>query len=154
MEPIEAPTYLATSERFVDEFDTVTVPYAKSKKEAPESGFEPESEPRQLRENGSRFQALGANISIAELNSPRQETLATMEFKYTKKELNSFLTWRTAGLAHKSSVWLFKAAEVFWKHTKGTISKGSLEQLRAFLFKKYDDFYAQSKVLNFAKGFL
>jgi len=50
VEPIEAPTYLATSERFVDEFDTVTVPYAKSKKEAPESGFEPESEPRQLRE--------------------------------------------------------------------------------------------------------
>jgi hypothetical protein len=24
VEPIEAPTYLATSERFVDEFDTVT----------------------------------------------------------------------------------------------------------------------------------
>ena len=51
-------------------------------------------------------------------------------------------------------MWLFKAAEVFWKHTKGTISKDSLEQLRAFLFKKYDDFYAQSKVLNFSKGFL
>ena len=43
---------------------------------------------------------------------------------------------------------------MFWKHTKGTISKDTLEQLRAFLFKKYDDFYAQSKVLNFAKGFL
>ena len=51
-------------------------------------------------------------------------------------------------------MWLFKAAELFWKHTKGTISKDSLEQLRAFLFKKYGDFYAQSKVLNFAKGFL
>ena len=43
---------------------------------------------------------------------------------------------------------------MFWKHTKGTISKASLDQLRAFLFKKYDDYYAQSKVLNFAKGFL
>jgi hypothetical protein len=51
-------------------------------------------------------------------------------------------------------VWIFKAAEVFWKHTKGTISKDSLEVLRAFLFSKYDDYYAQSKVLNFTKGFL
>jgi hypothetical protein len=51
-------------------------------------------------------------------------------------------------------VWIIKAAEVFWKHTKGTISKDSLEQLRAFLFSKYDDYYAQSKVLNFTKGFL
>jgi integrase len=125
-----------------------------SKKGAPESGFEPESEPRQLRDNGSRFQALGANISTAELNSPRQETLATLEFKYTKKELDSFLAWRTAGLSHKSSVWIFKAGDVFWKHTRGTISKTSLDQLRASLFKKYDDYYAQSKVLNFTKGFL
>ena len=112
------------------------------------------SELNQLREGRRTFKALDNNISTAKLNSPQQETLATLEFKYTKKELNSFLTWRTAGLAHKSSVWLFKAAEVFWKHTKGTISKDSLEQLRAFLFKKYDDFYAQSKVLNFSKGFL
>ena len=51
-------------------------------------------------------------------------------------------------------MWIIKAAEVFWKHTKGTISKDSLEALRAFLFSKYDDFYAQSKVLNFTKGFL
>jgi integrase len=127
---------------------------AKSKKGAPESGFEPESEPRQSGDVISRFKSRENNISTEKLNSPRQETLATLEFKYTKKELNSFLTWRTAGLAHKSSVWLFKAAEVFWKHTKGTISRNSLEQLRAFLFKKYDDFYAQSKVLNFTKGFL
>ena len=77
-----------------------------------------------------------------------------MKFKYTKKELDSYLTWRTAGLTHKSSVLTKKAAEVFWSHTKGSISKGSLKQLRTVLFKKYDDFYAQSKVLNFAKGFL
>jgi hypothetical protein len=62
--------------------------------------------------------------------------------------------WRTAGLAYKSSIWIIKAGEVFWKHTKGTISKTSMDELRAFLFKKYDDFYAQSKVLNFTKGFL
>jgi integrase len=102
----------------------------------------------------SQFKAQETNISASQLNSPQQETLATLQFKYTKKELSSFLTWRTAGLAHKSSVWLFKAAEVFWMHSKGTISKDSLEQLRAFLFKKYDDFYAQSKVLNFTKSFL
>jgi len=71
-----------------------------------------------------------------------------------KKELDRYLAWRTAGLAHKSSVWLIKVSEVLWNHTKGTISKASLDQLRAFLFKKYDDYYAQSKVLNFAKGFL
>ncbi|MGZ4881870.1 MAG: hypothetical protein ACXV7G_12570, partial [Halobacteriota archaeon] len=51
-------------------------------------------------------------------------------------------------------MWIIKAGEVFWKHTKGTISKSTLDQLRAFLFKKYDDYYAQSKVLNFTKGFL
>ncbi|MGA3199196.1 MAG: hypothetical protein ABSD89_07290 [Halobacteriota archaeon] len=77
-----------------------------------------------------------------------------MKFKYTKKELDSYLTWRTAGLTHKSSVWIKKAAEVFWSHTKGSISKGRLKQLRTVLFQKYDDFYAQSKVLNFTKGSL
>jgi hypothetical protein len=51
-------------------------------------------------------------------------------------------------------VWIFKAREVFWKQTKGTINKDNLETLRAFLFRKYDDCYAQSKVLNFTKGFL
>lgn len=112
-----------------------------------------QSEPRQLREGSSLIRGKQDNISAAELKSP-QQTLATLEFKYTKKELNSFLAWRTAGLSHKSSVWIIKAAEVFWKHTKGTISKDSLEALRAFLFSKYDDFYAQSKVLNFTKGFL
>jgi integrase len=113
-----------------------------------------QSEPRQLREGRSLNKGQQANISIAALSSPRQETLATLEFTYTKKELESFLAWRLAGLSHKSSVWIIKAAEVFWKHTKGKISKTSLDQLRAFLFKKYDDYYAQSKVLNFTKGFL
>jgi hypothetical protein len=124
----------------------------ESKKGAPESGFEPESEPRQLREGRSLNKGQQADISVAELKSPQQETLATLEFKYTKKELDSFLTWRMSGLSHKSSVWIFKAGEVFWKHTKGTIGKASLDQLRAFLFKRYDDFY-EGKVLNFTKGF-
>ena len=43
---------------------------------------------------------------------------------------------------------------MFWSHTTGTISKTSLEGMRAFLFSKYADHYAQSKVLNFTKGFL
>jgi hypothetical protein len=47
-----------------------------------------------------------------------------------------------------------KAGEVFWLHTRGSISKTNLEQLRTFLFQKYDDCDAQSKVLNFTKGFL
>ncbi|MGZ7164464.1 MAG: hypothetical protein ACXVIK_09410, partial [Halobacteriota archaeon] len=126
----------------------------RGKKQAPESGFEPESEPRQLREVDRSIKAQERNISVAQLKPPQQQTLATLEFKYTKKELDSFLAWRIAGLAYKSSVWLIKAAEVFWNHTKGTISKNSLDSLRAFLFKKYDDYYAQSKVLNFTKGFL
>ena len=128
--------------------------HSETKKGAPESGFEPESEPQQLRERRLANKAQGDYISVAEAKSPQQETLATLEFKYTKKELDNFLAWRTAGLSHKSSVWIIKASEVFWKHTKGTTSKASLDQLRAFLFKKYDDYYAQSKVLNFTKGFL
>ena len=101
-----------------------------------------------------RFKAAGNNISLAELNSPPQQTLATLEFRCGNKELDSYLAWRTVGLTHKSSVWIKKAAEVFWINTKGTISKDSLEQLRTFLFKKYSDTYAQSKVLNFTEGFL
>ncbi|MGZ4918289.1 MAG: hypothetical protein ACXV5E_07785 [Halobacteriota archaeon] len=97
--------------------------------------------------------AHGDVISVAEVISP-QEMLATLAFKYTKKELDSFLGWRTAGLAYKSSVWIIKAAEVFWTNMRGTISKDSYEALRAFLFKKYDDYYVQSEVLNFSKGFL
>ncbi len=97
-----------------------------------------------------------SSLQLAPLahDRPLQETLATLTFMYTKGELDNFLEWRTAGLEHKSVVWILKAGEVFWKHTKGTISRESLEQLRAFLFKKYDNYYAQSKVLNFAKGFL
>ncbi|MGZ4903092.1 MAG: hypothetical protein ACXV4C_05865 [Halobacteriota archaeon] len=97
--------------------------------------------------------AHGDVISVAEVISP-QEMLATLAFKYTKKELDSFLGWRTAGLAYKSSVWIIKAAEVFWTNMRGTISKDSYEALRAFLFKKYDDYYVQSEVLNFSKGLL
>ena len=102
------------------------------KKGAPESGFEPESEPRQLREIGSLVKAQKDNISVAERRSPQQETLATLEFKSTKKGLNSFLAWRTAGLAYKSSVSIIKAGEVFWKEIKGTISKTSLDQFVRF----------------------
>jgi len=86
-------------------------------------------------EGGSLIKAQKDNISIAERGSPQQETLATLEFRYTKKELDSFLEWRTAGLSHKSSVWIIKAGEVFWKHTKGKVSKDSLDQLRGFLFQ-------------------
>ncbi|MGZ4906783.1 MAG: hypothetical protein ACXVIF_07135 [Halobacteriota archaeon] len=113
----------------------------------------PESEPRQFRERRLANKALEKGNSVLDVSAP-QQTLATLEFKYTKKELESFLEWRIAGLAHKSAVWIIKAAEVFWMHTKGTISKASLAQLQEFLFKKYDDYYAQSKVLNFTKGFL
>ena len=93
-------------------------------------------------------------ISVSELNSSCHETLATLEFRYTKDELDSYLAWRSAGLTYKSSNWIKKAAATCWSCTKGRICKTSLEELRAFLFSKYIDHYAQSKVLNFTKGFL
>jgi hypothetical protein len=77
-----------------------------------------------------------------------------LEFRYTKKELSSYLAWRTAGLTYKSSIWLAKAASVFWEYTKGTISKDSLQGMREALFSKYDASYSHGKVLNFTKGFL
>ncbi len=85
---------------------------------------------RALREQSSLLLAPLAH------DRPQQETLATLDFTYTKKELDSYLVWRTAGLARKSSVRIIKAAEVFWMNTKGMISKGSLDDLRSFLFKK------------------
>lgn len=78
---------------------------SQSKKGARESGFGPGPEPRLLRDGGFQFQAVENNISVAELkSSPQQETLATLEFKYTRKELNSFLSSRTAWLTHKITV--------------------------------------------------
>jgi len=50
-------------------------------------------------------------------------------------------------------VWPFNGLGVL-KARQGKDKKTAWEELRAFLFKKYDDFYPQSKVLNFAKGFL
>ena len=85
----------------------------------------------------SGFKSQKFNISVEELNFQQRETLATLAFKYTKKELDSYLAWRTTGLTHKSGIWIKKSAEVFWSHTKGTISKANLEQLRTFLFRKY-----------------
>jgi len=102
------------------------------KKRAPESGFEPELEPRQPKGSISGFEALNNIISVAELNSSRQETLATLEFRYTKEELDSYFEWHIAGFTHKSSNWIKKAADTFWSHAKGRISKTSLEALQAF----------------------
>jgi hypothetical protein len=59
------------------------------------------------------FEAVEDNISVAELRSLPQQPLAAFEFRYTNKELDSYLVWRTVELNHKSCVWIKKAAEVF-----------------------------------------
>jgi integrase len=51
-------------------------------------------------------------------------------------------------------VWLRKAADIFWKQTKGNISRATLTALRSYVLSKYTDGHAKRKVLNFAKAFL
>ncbi|MGZ4936909.1 MAG: hypothetical protein ACXVIP_05930 [Halobacteriota archaeon] len=135
-------------------------------KQAPESGFEPESEPRQglfrQSERLSDFDHSNSDIAVPVRNPASTlsahisygESLDRLILTFSRKELDGYTVLRTAGLSSKSINWLRKAATLLWKHTRGKVSKASAESLRSFVLIKYTDVYARRKVINFAKAFL
>ena len=114
--------------------------YSISKKERPS---------RDLNPSRSLDRAYLGELKV--LNSP---TLATLSLRYVMEELREYQQGRTAGLARKSAMWLRKAADIFWEHTKGNVSRATLTALRLYVLSKYDDADAKRKALNFAKAFL
>ncbi|MGZ4865389.1 MAG: HNH endonuclease [Halobacteriota archaeon] len=138
----------------------------KNKKQAPESGFEPESEPRQglFRQseplncfnqlNSEMAGAVRSKSSSLPAHAPNAESLDKLILTFSRKELDDYTVLRTVGLSSKSVNWLRKAAALLWKHTRGEVCKASVESLRSFAITKYVDVYARRKVINFAKAFL
>jgi hypothetical protein len=47
-----------------------------------------------------------------------------------------------------------KAANIFWAHTNGIVSKMTVDAVQSYVFEKYQCDYAKGKVPNFVKRFL
>ena len=80
------------------------------------------------------------------------ESLASLELYYTPEELESFLTFRLAGLSRYSVGWPRRAAAAFWEYTQGRISKAHIEALRTYALDKFHSSDTQAKFLYYAKA--
>jgi len=90
------------------------------------------------------------NASYASNN----QGLASLELRFTKKELLDYTELRLAGISKASVPWMKRNSRTFWNHTKGVISKERCDALRAHLSARYTDIWAPRKVMNFATAFL
>jgi hypothetical protein len=82
------------------------------------------------------------------------QSLASLELKFSKKELLDYTEFRLAGISKASVPWMMRTSRIFWNNTKGVISKERCDALRAHLEARYTDFWAPRKVTNFATAFL
>jgi hypothetical protein len=82
------------------------------------------------------------------------ESLASFELYCSPEELESFLSFRLAGLSRYSLGWPRRAAAVFWECTQGRISKAHMEALRTYALDKFHSSDTQAKFLYYAKAFL
>jgi integrase len=73
---------------------------------------------------------------------------------FTQAELESYVTYRSEGLADKSKDWITRSSEAVWESTGGEISHQTMTRLRTFVLEKYNSADSHSKVLSFAVGFL
>jgi hypothetical protein len=73
---------------------------------------------------------------------------------FTQAELESYVTYRSEGLADKSKDWITRSSEAVWESTRGEISHQTMTRLRTFVLEKYNSADSHSKVLSFAVGFL
>jgi hypothetical protein len=87
-------------------------------------------------------------------SSSVSESLASLELHYTPEELESFLTFRLAGLSRYSLGWPRRAAAAFWECTQGRISKAHMEALRTYALDKFQSSDTQAKFLYYARAFL
>jgi integrase len=107
-------------------------------------------------------QDLQRPFSISELSTqlstPRQTSvtpsLATLALDFELDELCSYTEARSIGLARKSVDWIKRASTAFWRASRGTVTKQSMDYLRSYVLQKYQSSWSKSKILAFAKAFL
>jgi integrase len=87
-------------------------------------------------------------------NNGPHNGLAELDLSFTLKELRSYVEFRETGLTKKSQDWVERAANSFWRYTKGIINKDGLDALRANTLEKYKSEDSKSKMLSFAVAFL
>jgi len=88
-----------------------------------------------------------------EHDTPNNQGLASLELKFSKKELLDYTEFRLAGISKASVPWMMRNSRIFWNNTKGVISKERCDALRAHLSARYTDIWAPRKVMNFATAF-
>jgi integrase len=76
------------------------------------------------------------------------------ELRFSKSDLNDFVSHRKIGLAKRSLYWLDLSSDLLWQCTKGEVSSHTLTKLRETVLKKYTSVDSHSKVLSFATSFL
>jgi integrase len=96
-----------------------------------------------------RSAAAEATHTVDDLND---HTPLVLNFK--QAELESYVTYRSEGLAQKSKDWITRSSEAVWESTRGEISHQTMTRLRTFVLEKYNSADSHSKVLSFAVGFL
>jgi integrase len=80
--------------------------------------------------------------------------LATLALDFELDELCSYTEARSIGLARKSVDWIKRASTAFWRATRGTVTKQSIDRLRSYTLERYQSTWSRSKTLAFAKAFL
>jgi hypothetical protein len=80
--------------------------------------------------------------------------LSTRELRFTREDLEDYVTLRSKGLAPKSKDWINRASKALWASTGGKISRATVTALREFTFGKYESADSHSKVLSFSSAFL
>jgi len=76
--------------------------------------------------------------------------LAALELYYTPEEVESFLTFRLAGLSRYSLGWPRLAAAAFWESTQGRISKARMGALLTYALDRFRSHDSKSKSLYYA----
>ena len=123
------------------------VPDLFTKKESQSDGAE---EYRQVVVNLQDRSAAGESTRTADDRNNR----TPLVLNFTQAELESYVTYRSEGLAQKSKDWITRSSDAVWESTRGEISHQTMTRLRTFVLEKYNSVDSHSKVLSFAVGFL
>jgi integrase len=107
----------------------------------------------ELQDSGSKLSTFGEKLSTpsAKVVMP---SLATLALDFEINELCSYTEARTTGLARKSVDWIKRASRTFWRATRGTVTKQSIDRLRSYTLERYQSTWSKGKTLAFAKAFL
>ena len=123
------------------------IPDLFAKKESQSEGVE---ENRQVIVHLQDHSAAGESTRTVDDRNDR----TPLVLNFTQAELESYVTYRSEGLAEKSKDWITRSSEALWESTRGEISHQTMTRLRTFVLEKYNSADSHSKVLSFAVGFL